>query len=176
MRPITDPDAIQAEMDPREYVRGDLSTIALLCTGPSVKETWEDGMYARYCLVVAVNNVATKHSPPAELRHDIQAHFDRAPGRIRLSSAPLRWKRELFASFPGSPYKQHRCNYSFPNVLWTLREFFPETPIDVYGNDQSFAAGLGSVAGSNTCKRWYFETQVTSRVPNWRAVHPPQGG
>ena len=169
MRPITDPEAIQAQYDPTQWAtphRG--LDIAVLCTGPSVKTTWQDGRFSEFQLVVAINNVADKHTPGKRIRHHCQAHFDRF-STVRPTS-PNRIPREMFASFEDSPYKKLGCNYTFPNTLWVLRHYFPETRILVYGNDRSAVAGLGSQSAVNTTKRWAKEREATALVDNWVSV------
>jgi len=124
--------------------------LAILCTGPSVLETWPAALEStkeqnRYDLVLGINNTIEY------FRLDIWCHADDPPrcGVIPEGWYGWNWDRGFIQRLNRvlpvqSRYKRNNSALTFPTCLEMVNLFFPHADVDIYGNDVSLVKGIGA--------------------------------
>jgi hypothetical protein len=155
-----------------------MSKVALLCPGPSIRETWSDAKFPEYDLVVAVNTAGwfykchwlafadkgvgtpifegERPKPISGVLVASTAHIVRA-NRCGIGTRALRCETRPGVHEP-SLRGCHTCGFTMPNALkfaLDACEKWDDRNVDIYGMDWSQTNGVAVLASDDhSLKRW----------------------
>lgn len=150
--------------------------VALLSCGPSLKERWQNRYKYKYDFTIGVNTAGWLYEVDMLACLDKEIILDYPKNRpfpaqvLTHKDYPVPKKSKKIVSQAYNikakeviPVQQLRfaasyCNYTFPQALWYIGEYFPEAEVDVFGFDIAIhSADVVGKAGSRGTSRWRAE-------------------